>query len=132
MRLLDLPDEVLELLEEGTLTEGHGRALLMAADHDDRRRLARRAADEGWTVRETEARRARPARPPRPSAASAGAPASRPGRRPPPDLAGRLRPRARRRRPRGAQGQGYTVTLSVASHDEAEALAQRLGAVHPA
>ena len=31
MRLLDLPDEALELLEDGALTEGHGRALLLAA-----------------------------------------------------------------------------------------------------
>ena len=31
MRLLDLPDDVLELLERGDLTEGHGRALLLAA-----------------------------------------------------------------------------------------------------
>ena len=64
MRLLDLPDEVLEMLVEGRLTEGHGRALLMAPDHADRRRLARAAADEGWTVRETEARARDAARPP--------------------------------------------------------------------
>ena len=56
LRLLDLPDEVLELVVEGRLTEGHGRALLMAPDHGDRRRLGRAAADEGWTVRETENR----------------------------------------------------------------------------
>src|SRR5690349_4802052 len=56
LRLLDLPDEVLELLVEGRLSEGHGRALLMAPDHGDRRRLGRAAADEGWTVRETESR----------------------------------------------------------------------------
>ncbi|MBA2644855.1 MAG: ParB/RepB/Spo0J family partition protein, partial [Solirubrobacterales bacterium] len=54
MRLLDLPDEVLDLLETGSLSEGHGRALLMAPDHDDRRRLARAAVAEGWTVREME------------------------------------------------------------------------------
>ena len=35
MRLLDLPDEALDLLTEGLLTEGHGRALLLAGDHDD-------------------------------------------------------------------------------------------------
>ena len=64
MRLLDLPDEVLDLLVEGRLTEGHGRALLMAPDHADRRRLGRAAADEGWTVRETEARARDAARPP--------------------------------------------------------------------
>src|SRR6187200_2066297 len=64
LRLLDLPDEVLELLVEGRLTEGHGRALLTAPDHADRRRLGRAAADEGWTVRETEARARDAARPP--------------------------------------------------------------------
>jgi ParB family transcriptional regulator, chromosome partitioning protein len=58
IRLLDLPDDVLELLERGELSEGHGRALLLAKDHDARRRLARAAADAGWTVREVE-RRAR-------------------------------------------------------------------------
>ncbi len=31
MRLLDLPDDVLDLLAAGELTEGHGRALLLAA-----------------------------------------------------------------------------------------------------
>jgi PncC family amidohydrolase len=54
LRILDLPDEVLELLESGRLTEGHGRALLMAPEHADRRRLARAAADQGWSVRVTE------------------------------------------------------------------------------
>jgi ParB family chromosome partitioning protein len=34
VRLLDLPDEALELLERGSLSEGHGRALLIATDHD--------------------------------------------------------------------------------------------------
>ena len=64
LRLLDLPDEILDLLVEGRLTEGHGRALLMAPDHADRRRLGRAAAEEGWTVRETEARARETARPP--------------------------------------------------------------------
>jgi ParB family transcriptional regulator, chromosome partitioning protein len=56
LRLLDLPDDAVELLEEGRLSEGHGRALLLAEDHLDRRRLARDAAAEGWSVRTTEAR----------------------------------------------------------------------------
>jgi ParB family chromosome partitioning protein len=51
LRLLDLPDEALALVESGALSEGHGRALLLAADHADRRRLARAAADGGWSVR---------------------------------------------------------------------------------
>lgn len=56
IRLLELPDEALELIERGALTEGHGRALLLADDHAERRRLARAAADAGWSVRELEAR----------------------------------------------------------------------------
>jgi ParB family chromosome partitioning protein len=56
IRLLDLPDDVIELLQGGILSEGHGRALLLADDHGARRRLARAAVEEGWSVRVTEAR----------------------------------------------------------------------------
>ena len=56
IRLLDLPDETLGLLESGELSEGHGRALLAADGNDVRRRLARDAARAGWSVRETENR----------------------------------------------------------------------------
>ena len=56
MRLLDLPDEVIELLQEEALSEGHGRALLLAEDHGARRSLARTAVQEGWSVRTVEAR----------------------------------------------------------------------------
>jgi ParB family transcriptional regulator, chromosome partitioning protein len=56
VRLLDLPDEALQLIESGALSEGHGRALLTAPDNADRRRLARDAAEAGWPVRELEQR----------------------------------------------------------------------------
>ncbi len=56
IRLLDLPDEALTLLESGELSEGHGRALLGVPGNDVRRRLARAAAKGGWSVRETEDR----------------------------------------------------------------------------
>jgi ParB family chromosome partitioning protein len=56
IRLLELPDETLELLQGGELSEGHGRALLGAAGNDVRRRLARDAVRGGWSVRETESR----------------------------------------------------------------------------
>ncbi len=56
IRLLDLPDEALELLERRELSEGHGRALLLVGDHTMRRNLARQAAAQGWSVRELEAR----------------------------------------------------------------------------
>jgi ParB family transcriptional regulator, chromosome partitioning protein len=69
IRLLDLPDQVIALLEAEELSEGHGRALLLVKGQDERRELARKAAAEGWSVRETE-RRAKgedeqPARKPR-------------------------------------------------------------------
>jgi len=56
IRLLDLPEEAIELVQEGKLSEGHGRALLLAEDHTARTRLARAAAQEGWSVRTVEAR----------------------------------------------------------------------------
>jgi ParB family transcriptional regulator, chromosome partitioning protein len=56
IRLLELPDEVLELLQRGDLTEGHGRALLTVEDHAERRSLARSAVAGHWSVRELEAR----------------------------------------------------------------------------
>jgi ParB family transcriptional regulator, chromosome partitioning protein len=56
IRLLDLPDEALELIARGELTEGHGRALLLAGDHAVRRSLARDAAHGQWSVRELESR----------------------------------------------------------------------------
>jgi ParB family chromosome partitioning protein len=62
IRLLDLPDEVLDLIERGELSEGHGRAILVCKDHVARRRLAFDARDGAWSVRETE-RRARAASP---------------------------------------------------------------------
>jgi len=64
MRLLELPDEALELIVRGELSEGHGRALLLASDYAERRDLARAAAAGRWSVRELEAR-ARPADRPR-------------------------------------------------------------------
>ena len=54
IRLLDLPDEALDLLADGDLSEGHGRAILQVRGNDARRALAREAAARGWSVRETE------------------------------------------------------------------------------
>jgi ParB family chromosome partitioning protein len=63
LRLLDLPDEALDLIERRALSEGHGRALLLAPDHGDRRRLAHAAVEGGWSVRELEARARTPSEP---------------------------------------------------------------------
>jgi ParB family chromosome partitioning protein len=55
VRLLDLPDQAIDLIDTGALTKGHGKALLTEPDHGRRRILARRAADEDWSVRMLEA-----------------------------------------------------------------------------
>ena len=67
VRLLDLPDEALAFLEDGTLSEGHGRAILQAKGVKERKALAKAAAANGWSVRETE-RRAKAEETPRPKA----------------------------------------------------------------
>ena len=131
LRLLDLPDEALAMLERGELSEGHGRALLLADDHAVRRRLARSAADEGWSVRTLEAR-AREA-----GAAVAGT-AAKPARRsrmalhPDQEAAvaaiaetlGGAFGREVKVRPSGS---GYRVELELSTMEEAAALAGRVG-----
>jgi ParB family chromosome partitioning protein len=56
IRLLDLPDDVLGMLERGQLTEGHARAVLSVPDHEGRRRLAREIVQKGLSVRAAEQR----------------------------------------------------------------------------
>ena len=69
VRLLDLPDEVVEMIDTGALTKGHGKVLLTEPDHHRRVVLARQAAEHGWSVRalESEISRAAKAPAPRPS-----------------------------------------------------------------
>ena len=54
MRLLDLPDDALDALRNGEITEGHGRALLTASNDGARRALLRRIVRDHLSVRETE------------------------------------------------------------------------------
>jgi ParB family chromosome partitioning protein len=126
LRILDLPDETLALLESGALTEGHGKALLLAEDHADRKRLGRAAVDGDWSVRVTE-ERARQAN------AAASAPGARTAAAVHPDqaaaaaeiadaLGGALGTEVKVR-PRGT---GYKVELAVGSLDDALALARRV------
>jgi ParB family chromosome partitioning protein len=56
MRLLKLPPSLRRLLEEGALSSGHARALLGVGDAVRAGELGRRAAKEGWSVRELERR----------------------------------------------------------------------------
>ena len=54
LRLIELPDEVLELLKDGKLTIGHARALLPIADEDKMILLAQRICEEDLSVRRVE------------------------------------------------------------------------------
>jgi ParB family transcriptional regulator, chromosome partitioning protein len=54
VRLLRLEEPILDMLEEGQLSAGHGRALLAIAESKDRLDLARRIARGGMTVRQVE------------------------------------------------------------------------------
>jgi ParB family chromosome partitioning protein len=130
IRLLDLPDEALALIEREELSEGHGRALLLAEDHAMRRSLARSAAEGRWSVRELESR-ARQA-----TSGAAQAPRRQRTRRPlHPDQEAAIDRiqdtlgHALGRDVDVAPGQrsGYRVQLSFESLDDALELARRLG-----
>jgi ParB family chromosome partitioning protein len=54
LRLLELPDDVLGLVERGDLTEGHARAVLGVPDNEGRRRLAGQIVRRGMSVRAAE------------------------------------------------------------------------------
>jgi len=56
LRLLKLPPSIRRLVESGGLSQGHARALLTVEDPVRAAELARRAAKEGWSVREVERR----------------------------------------------------------------------------
>lgn len=130
VRLLDLPDEAIELLQHGTLSEGHGRAVLLAEDHAARRRLAQAAAAEGWSVRVTEER----ARESNAAATSDGARSGRGVKRTHPDqeqaakdiaevLAGALGADVQVKPTRDGR---YSAQLSFATAEEAIELARRI------
>ena len=126
IRLLDLPDETLTLLEGGELSEGHGRAVLLVRGNDARRRLARSAASNGWSVRETE-RRAKLASQPGQRSRNGHGPVHPEEEAAIRDAAERLEEavghevRVRRR------GGEVSVEIRLGDLDEAHALARRLG-----
>ena len=54
VRLLELSDDILSMVERGELTEGHARAVLAVPDNEGRRRLARKIVRQGLSVRAAE------------------------------------------------------------------------------
>jgi ParB family chromosome partitioning protein len=93
LRLLQLPAEVQALVHEHKLSEGHARALLALAEAAAMIAMASQAVEEGWSVREMEAR----VRGDAPASAEATAPAA----------------------PRRARPSGRTVTADVKRVEDA-------------
>lgn len=54
MRLLELPEPILNAIQADELTAGHGRALLPLGDESEQVKVARLIQDEKWSVRQTE------------------------------------------------------------------------------
>ncbi|MET0600974.1 MAG: ParB/RepB/Spo0J family partition protein [Baekduia sp.] len=129
LRILDLPDEALGLIEDGALTEGHGRALLLAEGHEDRKRLAFTAAEGGWSVRVTEERAREANAAANGSGTRAGKPAVHPDQAAAAseiaDAIGAALGTEVKVRPRGT---GYKIELALDSLDDALALAARVRA----
>lgn len=121
LRLLKLPEEVRRMLEEGTLTAGHARALLSL---EDPLPLARRILAEGLSVRQAE-KLAQEAREP-PALAPAKTPV-----KPSAELAARLKALTKHLRAPvevEPKGKGGRIVIRYGSPEELEALCARLGA----
>ena len=124
LRLLKLPDEVIDKIEARELSEGHGRALLGAGDVPTMVRLAREAVEKGWSVRETERRARGAVQSKTPTAAGAPAPKSANTR----DLEERLTRRLGTRVTiADRKGKGH-LTMAFSSYDELDRLLEVLEA----
>ena len=131
LRLLELPDEAIEMLEDGQLSEGHGRALLLAEDHDARRGLARECVAEQWSVRtlEERAREGNPGGGRTKAGARDGTVAHPDQVQAAADIAEALgRALGAEVKVRPTRG-GYRAEMAFATPEEALELAQRLGVV---
>ncbi|HEV8601807.1 MAG TPA: ParB/RepB/Spo0J family partition protein [Gaiellaceae bacterium] len=121
LRLLELSDDVLAMVERGELTEGHARAVLAVPDQEGRRRLARKIVRQGLSVRAAE-REAR----------WSGARTKR-KRRPPadPQLAERVRLAAERLTGFPARVSARGLEIAVESEQRLEELAEALERAAP-
>lgn len=120
LRLLELPAEVQDLVESGVLSGAHARAVLQAKGNERRVALARQAAQEGWSVRETERR----------AAEGPTAVARRVAPKDPyvTDLEERIRRALSASATVKPHGKGGTITLRYLDADDLDRLLDRFGA----
>lgn len=123
LRLLKLPGKVQRLLEDGTLSAGHGRALLGLEDGAAIAKMAQAAASHGWSVRELEDRVARGGKRkgPLPTPRSTPTAQSAEARRIEDELRKRLGTDVRLTSKRKGRG---TLAISYYSHDDLARLLQ--------
>jgi ParB family chromosome partitioning protein len=122
IRLLELPEDVLAMLERRQLTEGHARAVLAVPDHDARRKLAREIIRRGMSVRAAER-----------AARSAGA-KTRPRRQPArldPDLVARASAAAERLTGFSTRVRGGKLEIPFADEAELAELVEALESATP-
>jgi ParB family chromosome partitioning protein len=122
LRLLELPDDVLSMLERSELTEGHARAVLAVPGNDGRRRLARQIVRQGLSVRAAE----RAAR-----WAGARTRPRRKGKLVDPDLAHRARTAVERLTGLGARVRPGKLEIAFADEHELAELVEVLEAAAP-
>jgi ParB family transcriptional regulator, chromosome partitioning protein len=122
LRLLELPDDVLAMLERSELTEGHARAVLAVPGNDGRRRLARQIVRQGLSVRAAE----RAAR-----WAGARSKTRRKGKLVDPELAHRARAAAERLTGLGARVRPGKLEIVFADEHELAELIEVLEALAP-
>jgi ParB family chromosome partitioning protein len=122
VRLLELPEDVLGMVERGQLSEGHARAVLAVPDQEGRRRLAREIVKKGLSVRAAEQR-----------ARWAGA-KTKPRRQSPldPALAARVRQTLERLTGFPARVTASRVEIAFADEHELAELAEALDRLTPA
>jgi ParB family transcriptional regulator, chromosome partitioning protein len=121
LRLLDLSEDVLDLLDSGQLSKGHGKSLLRESNVDRRRKLAQTAVNEGWSVRQLERAIAAPIHAPKrstPIDEQHGTVAE--------SLAARLRPGLGEGVSVRPRGEGFAIEILAADLDAAESLVARL------
>ena len=121
VRLLDLPDEVVEMIDTGALTKGHGKVLLTEPDHHRRVVLAT-AGGGAWLVGARARERDRPGGEAARSASGCRIPISVPSR---PGSRRRSRERSDARPRPSRTAAGFQILLD---HPAADRLARALGA----
>lgn len=119
IRLLDLPEPVLRMIDEKQLSMGHARALLALPEADSRIALARSIVERGASVRDAErmVQRARPA---------AGAPAEA-GSRPRPVVRELLNVRGARVRLRERPGGASRIIVEISDPVRRDRLLEVIG-----